>query len=85
DRWAALDKAGRSGDYEGAIAIQNELHELSHIVFAEPIVEAVSRIKAILVDEGHIAHAGTRPPQMGIDNAERERVLRSYRELRATA
>src|SRR5690606_3966526 len=72
DRWAALDKAGRSGNFEQAIAIQNELHELSHIVFAEPIVEAVSRIKSILVDEGHIACAKTRPPQMGIDSAEVE-------------
>lgn len=85
DRWAALDRAGRAGDYEGALAIQEELHELSHIVFAEPIVEAVSRIKAILVDEGHIACAATRPPQMGIDHVERERVLNSYRALRASA
>lgn len=85
DRWAALDHAGRSGDYEEALAIQKELHELSSIVFAEPIVEAVSRIKAILVDEGHIDYAGTRPPQMGIDSRESERVLSSYRSLRASA
>lgn len=85
DRWAALDKAGRRGDYAGALAIQEELKELSHIVFAEPIVEAVARIKAILQDEGLIATASVRPPQMGIGAAEKHKLLRSYRGLRAVA
>jgi len=83
DRWAALDKAGRRGDYAGALAIQEELKELSEIVFVEPIVEAVARIKAILQDEGLIATAAVRPPQMGISAAEKQQLLHSYRELRA--
>jgi 4-hydroxy-tetrahydrodipicolinate synthase len=83
DRWAALDKAGRRGDYAGALAIQEELEELSEIVFVEPIVEAVARIKAILQDEGLIATAAVRPPQMGISAAEKQKLLHSYRGLRA--
>ena len=85
DRWAALDKAGRRGDYAGALAIQDELKEISHLVFAEPIVEAVARIKAILQDEGLIANAAVRPPQMGISTTERQKLVQSYRELRAVA
>lgn len=85
DRWAALDRAGRSGDHETALAIQEELHALSHVVFAEPIVEAVARIKAILQDEGLIASAAVRRPQLGITAAEKQAVLRSYRDLRAVA
>lgn len=85
DRWAALDRAGRSGDHETALAIQEELHALSHVVFAEPIVEAVARIKAILQDEGLIASAAVRRPQLGITAAEKQAVLRSYRELRTVA
>lgn len=85
DRWAALDRAGRAGDYREALAIQQELHELSHLVFGEPIVEAVGRIKAILQDEGLIACARVRPPQMGITATEKESLLKSYHRLRAVA
>lgn len=85
DRWAALDRAGRSGDFDQALAIQEELHELSHIVFAEPIVEAVARIKAILKEEGLISSAAVRRPQMGISSAETEKLLQSYRSLRTVA
>jgi 4-hydroxy-tetrahydrodipicolinate synthase len=83
DRWAALDAAGRKGDYARALALQEELKELSELVFGEPIVEAVARLKAILRDEGLIATAAVRPPQLGISEAERQTLLRSYRELRA--
>lgn len=85
DRWAELDRAGRRGDFGAALAIQAELKELSELVFAEPIVEAVARIKAILHDEGLIATAGVRPPQLGISDAEKQQLLRGYRELRAVA
>lgn len=83
ERWGELDLAARRGDYASAIAIQNELKELSEIVFAEPIVEAVSRIKTILLEEGLIDTARVRPPQLGITAQERERVLESYRNLKA--
>ena len=85
DRWAALDRAGRAGDFRTALEIQQELKKISELVFAEPIVEAVARIKAILQDEGHIASAGVRRPQMGISEAEKQILLKAYRTLRAVA
>jgi 4-hydroxy-tetrahydrodipicolinate synthase len=83
--WAALDRAGRSGDFARALELQQELKKVSNFIFAEPIVEAVARLKAVLQEEGLIAHATVRPPQMGISAAEKEAVLRSYRELHAEA
>ncbi len=83
--WAALDRAGRSGDFARALDLQHELKRISSLIFAEPIVEAVARLKVILQEEGHIAHAVVRPPQMGINAAEKERLLASYRELYAEA
>ena len=83
ERWAELDKAGRQGDYQRALALQHELEDLSGIVFAEPIVEAVARIKAILQDEGLITSATIRRPQLGITAEAREQVLQSYRRLKA--
>jgi len=85
ERWGALDIAGRRGDFAGAIAIQEELKEISHLIFNEPIVEAVARIKAILQHEGHIDCAAVRPPQMGIGAAEKQQLLRSYRDLQEVA
>jgi dihydrodipicolinate synthase/N-acetylneuraminate lyase len=83
EQWAMLDAAGRAGDFAGAIALQHKLAELSEVVFGEPIVEAVGRIKAILHDEGLIAHAGVRPPQMGITSEERRTVIESFRRVRS--
>lgn len=85
ERWGALDIAGRRGDFATALALQEELKEISHLVFAEPIVEAVARIKAILEHEGLIDCAAVRPPQMGIGAAEKQQLLRSYRDLQEVA
>jgi 4-hydroxy-tetrahydrodipicolinate synthase len=81
DRWAELDKAGRRGDFRAALEIQEELKELSELVFAEPIVEAVARIKAILQAEGLIATASVRRPQLGITDQQRDELLAGYRRL----
>ena len=81
NRWAELDKAGRRGDFRGALAIQEELKELSELVFAEPIVEAVSRIKAILQAEGLIATSSVRAPQLGITDQQRDALLAGYRRI----
>ncbi|HUZ73559.1 MAG TPA: dihydrodipicolinate synthase family protein [Stellaceae bacterium] len=83
DQWAALDRAGRAGQFDRALALQHELAPLSDLIFAEPIVEAVARIKAVLKNEGLIAHDTVRPPQMGIAEAERTELLKRYAALRA--
>jgi 4-hydroxy-tetrahydrodipicolinate synthase len=83
DQWAELDRVGRAGDFERALALQEELAPLSNLIFDEPIVEAVARIKAVLKNEGLIAHDFVRPPQMGIAAAEKAELLKRYAALRA--
>ena len=57
---------------------------MSDLIFAEPIVEAVARIKAVLKNENLIACDYVRPPQQGISEAERAELLKRYAELRAS-
>jgi 4-hydroxy-tetrahydrodipicolinate synthase len=78
ERWGAMDQAGRSGDFSQAMAIQEELEDLKELVFAEPIVDAVARIKAILRHEGWIKSDGVRKPQLGISPEEKRRLIESY-------
>jgi len=82
DKWVALDFAGRAGKFEQAAAIQKELAAIKELVFSEPIVEAVARIKAVLHFEGLIKTATVRRPQLGIAEAEKEQLLDSYRALK---
>lgn len=82
ERWGALDTAGRAGDFNRAAAIQRELHAVKELVFSEPIVEAVARIKAVLHHEGLIKTATVRRPQLGIAEAEQKQLLDSYRALK---
>jgi 4-hydroxy-tetrahydrodipicolinate synthase len=83
DQWAELDRAGRAGDFDRALALQEKLAPLSNLIFDEPIVEAVARIKTVLKNEGLIAHDSVRPPQMGINAAEKAELLKRYAALRA--
>jgi 4-hydroxy-tetrahydrodipicolinate synthase len=82
ERWGALDHAGRSGEFERAAAIQRELESVKELVFNEPIVEAVARIKIVLHHEGLIGSARVRRPQLGISDGEKTRLLESYRALK---
>ncbi len=83
DQWAELDRVGRAGDFTRALALQDELAPLSNLIFDEPIVEAVARIKTVLKNEGLIANDFVRPPQMGIGAAEKTELLKRYAALRA--
>jgi len=82
EKWAAMDRAGRAGDFDNAAAIQKELESLKELIFSEPIVEAVARIKIILEDEGLIKTATVRRPQLGIGESEKKQLLDSYRALK---
>jgi 4-hydroxy-tetrahydrodipicolinate synthase len=82
EKWAALDMAGRTGESDQATAIQRELECLKDLVFSEPIVEAVARIKTVLQHEGLIKTATIRRPQLGISEAERKQLLDTYGELK---
>jgi len=82
EKWVALDFAGRAGEFDRAATIQKELAAIKELVFNEPIVEAVARIKAVLHYEGLIKTATVRRPQLGISEAEKKQLLDSYRALK---
>jgi len=82
ERWAAMDLAAQAGDFDKAAALQKELESVKELVFNEPIVEAVARIKVVLQDEGLIKTPTIRRPQMGISEAEKKTLLDSYHELK---
>jgi 4-hydroxy-tetrahydrodipicolinate synthase len=82
EKWAAMDRAGRTGDFESAAAIQKELESLKELIFSEPIVDAVARIKIILQHQGLIQTATVRRPQLGISEPEKKQLLDSYRALK---
>jgi 4-hydroxy-tetrahydrodipicolinate synthase len=81
EKWAAMDRAGRAGDFESAATIQKELESLKELIFSEPIVDAVARIKIILQDQGLIKTANVRRPQLGVGESEKKQLLDSYRAL----
>lgn len=78
EKWAAMDRAGRSGDHRKAMALQEELGEIKELVFSEPIVEAVSRIKVILRHQGLIRSSLVRKPQLGVTGEEEKRLIASF-------
>jgi dihydrodipicolinate synthase/N-acetylneuraminate lyase len=82
EKWAAMDTAGRAGDFDRAAAIQKELEALKELIFSEPIVEAVGRIKIILQHEGLIKSADVRRPQLGVAESEKRQLLDIYRTLK---
>ena len=77
-----MDGAGRAGDFNNAAAIQKELESLKELIFSEPIVEAVARIKIILQHDGLINTATVRRPQLGIGESEKKHLLDSYQALK---
>jgi len=82
EKWAAMDSAGRAGDFDNVAAIQKELESLKELIFSEPIVEAVARIKIILQHDGLINTATVRRPQLGIGESEKKHLLDSYQALK---
>jgi 4-hydroxy-tetrahydrodipicolinate synthase len=82
ERWGAMDVAGRAGKHAEAAALQNELAAVKELVFSEPIVEAVARIKVVLQHEGLITTAQIRRPQLGVSDAEKKQLLESYEALK---
>jgi 4-hydroxy-tetrahydrodipicolinate synthase len=80
-QWAAIDAAARRGEHERAVALQDQMRDLQELIFGEPIVEAVARIKAVLQHQGLIRWAGVRRPQLGVSSEHREKLIRSFREI----
>jgi 4-hydroxy-tetrahydrodipicolinate synthase len=85
EKWAAIDLAARAGDSDKSMAIQRDLESVQELVFCEPIVEAVARIKTVLQHENLITSAAVRRPQLGISETEKKALLESYRRLQLEA
>jgi 4-hydroxy-tetrahydrodipicolinate synthase len=82
EKWGALDLAGRAGNFDQAATIQSELEAVKELVFSEPIVEAVARIKVVLHHEGLIKTTFVRRPQLGISDAEKKQLIDNYNLLK---
>jgi len=63
-------------DYSGAAAIWERLGPLARFAWRAPIRDYRPRMKEVLRMQGLIAHATVRPPQLGVDDAERAELRR---------
>lgn len=83
ERWAEVLELAGEDDARGAMDLQRKLRRSQDLIFAEPILDAVSRLKAVLKHEGIIASEYVRSPQMGISQSERDEVLKAYAAIKA--
>lgn len=84
EQWAEVLRLGEAGQINEALELQRRLRVLQELIFREPILDAVGRIKAVLQDQGVIGSAHVRRPQLGVHGAERDAVIGGYRELLTT-
>jgi len=63
-------------DFAGAAAIWDRLGPLARYAWRAPIRDYRPRMKEVLKMQGLIAHATVRPPQLGVDDAERAELRR---------
>jgi 4-hydroxy-tetrahydrodipicolinate synthase len=63
-------------DFTGAAAIWERLGPLARHAWRAPIRDYRPRMKEVLKMQGRIAHATVRPPQLGVDDAERAELRR---------
>jgi 4-hydroxy-tetrahydrodipicolinate synthase len=63
-------------DFVGAFAIWERLGPLARYCWRNPIRDYRPRMKEVLRMQGLLAHATVRPPQLGVDDAERAQLRR---------
>jgi len=63
-------------DFAGAAAIWERLGPLARFAWRAPIRDYRPRMKEVLRMQGLVAHATVRPPQLGVDDAERAELRR---------
>jgi 4-hydroxy-tetrahydrodipicolinate synthase len=66
-------------DFVGAFDIWDRLGPLARYAWRNPIRDYRPRMKEVLKLQGLIAHATVRPPQLGVDDAERAELTRLAR------
>lgn len=79
--WAEILRLAAEHRAAEAVALQKRLHRLQELIFCEPILDAVARIKVVLAHEGVIAHPHVRRPQLGVGEEERQALLEGYRSV----
>ena len=72
----AMHAAVEARDFERAFAIWDRLGPLARFCWRAPIRDYRPRMKEVLKMQGLIAHAHVRPPQLGVDDAERAELHR---------
>ncbi|MEP7061991.1 MAG: dihydrodipicolinate synthase family protein [Betaproteobacteria bacterium] len=75
----AMHGAAAARDYASAFAIWDRLGPLARFCWRAPIRDYRPRMKEVLKLQGLIPHATVRPPQLGVDAAERSELRRLVR------
>jgi 4-hydroxy-tetrahydrodipicolinate synthase len=80
--WAAVHDLGAGGKVDESLDLQRSLRPLQHLIFGEPILEAVARIKVVLAHEGIIENPTVRRPQIATSAENEKRIIAEYEELK---
>lgn len=80
--WAHIHDLATSGDVPAALDLQRQLRPLQELVFDEPILDAVARLKLALVEDGVFDSAFVRRPQLGLDASATDAFRRRYAGVR---
>jgi 4-hydroxy-tetrahydrodipicolinate synthase len=72
----AMQRAVIARDFAAAFAIWERLGPLARFCWRAPIRDYRPRMKEVLKLQGLIPHAAVRPPQLGVDDAERAELRR---------
>ncbi|HVL04981.1 MAG TPA: dihydrodipicolinate synthase family protein [Acidimicrobiales bacterium] len=81
--WARIHDLATSGDVGSALQLQREMRPLQELVFDEPILDAVARLKLALVEDGVLDSPFVRRPQLGLDAAAADDFRRRYAGVRS--
>jgi 4-hydroxy-tetrahydrodipicolinate synthase len=80
--WARIHDLATSGDVGAALALQRQMRPLQELVFDEPILDAVARLKLALVEDGVLDSQYVRRPQLGLDRVASDDFRRRYADVR---
>lgn len=80
--WARIHELATTGDVAAALDLQRQMRPLQELVFDEPILDAVARLKVALVEDGILDSAYVRRPQLGLDRSAVDDFRRRYAGVR---
>ena len=80
--WARIHDLATSGDVLAALDLQRHMRPLQELVFDEPILDAVARLKLALVEDGVLDSHFVRRPQLGLDATAIDDFRRRYAGVR---